>query len=794
MDQPLQISLVGSHQGNVPDDVVVIKDELGYALVCRSLRDGEHPAIWTRARVHFEWLKAYTDLIGTEACFVEKTPKLLLADAWQVDVPHWLTDEAIEKQQLLQVDIPAGHPQDFARTALGALLGDVFFGDRLTEEALIQIVQALTTPSASDVMERYPVLSSCLADSCERWVKAMQEPWSEMVCSQIQSNPGHLHRDLTYLILLGGYPQKLLEFKVALQHAQALLSMDRSALRRMALHQLTVTDATEQINLFFADVSKSVSNESEFEKVLSCTSGLLSRELDLLHDILSSVNFSVTESIVRKVQDHFAAGRGVSKVKLALLNHLVVPPRPRIPGPGATWEWPEWLSWASEEYLPFRHWQQLSGTHDPELEGAVAQFSDWYLAAYESIHADATSSIAHVLTSLTEEIQRDEVSLVLIVDCLPQTFLAQLSEAFCAAGFHRHDSRSVCALLPTFTEVCKPILVTGEWAGNFKSYEKAVVIRAEQSWPTKTAQYFGGDLNALRASGPFENSSVLVLNYLPGDETLHSDAVAAGSTYEEELYRIYARLADTAKEVFARCGTPADKFGVYVVTDHGATKVLPEETENLESSAVQKLFPVEKHRFASIDDAEVDSIPANLWEFGYRFKQPFRKSSETYFIPRGHNTIRSGTPKGYVHGGATPEEVIVPVITWRPIAVPWKQPAVRFVELSFDTGTGKALFYVKRMSTLCLELQNPNTKSIAIGQTDLVGPEADVRGSSSGTVLPGKTLVVKVECSFGSAALNSDELAVRINYSIEGNQQVVDCRTEALFKSAMTGGFNLRDL
>lgn len=794
MDQPLQISLVGSHQGNVPDDVVVIKEDFGYARACRSLRDGEHLAIWTCTRVHFEWLKTYTELIGADACFVEKTPKLLLADAWHVDAPDWLTDETIEQEQLLQIDIPAGHPRDFARTALGALLGDAFFCDRLTEEDLIRIVPALSTSSASEVLERYPVLSSCLADSCERWMKATQTPWSEMVCNQIQTNPEHLHRDLTYLILLGGYPQKLLEFKVALQSVRALLSMDRGTLRRMALQPVAVTDATEQINLFFADVSKSISTESEFEKVLNCTSGLLSRELDLLHDILVSGNFSVSKSTVRKVQDHFAASRAVSKVKLGMLNHLVVPPRPSFPDPITTWEWPEWLSWATEEYLPFRHWQQLSGTYDPELERAVAQFSDWYLAAYESIHADATRSIAHVLTSLTEDIQQDEVSLVLIVDCLPQTFLAQLSEAFVAAGFHRHGSRSVCALLPTFTEVCKPILVTGEWAGSFKSYEKAVALRAEQSWPTKTARYFGGDLNALRSSGPFKNSCVLVLNYLPGDETLHSDAVAAGSTYEEELHRIYTRLADAAKEVFARCGTPAEKFGVYVVTDHGATKILPEETENIESSVVQKLFPVEKHRFASIDDAEVESIPSSLWDFGYRFKQPFVESSETYFVPRGHSTIRSGAPKGYVHGGATPEEVIVPVVTWRPIAVAWKQPSMRFVELSFDIGTGKALFYVKRMSTLRLEIQNPNTKPIEVGRIDILDPEADVRDSSTGRVPPGKTLVVDVECSFGSGSLKSDELVVRVNYSIEGNQQVADCRTAALFKSAMTGGFNLRDL
>jgi hypothetical protein len=794
MDQPLQISLVGSHQGAIPDDVVVIDDDLDYTRACRSLRKGERPVIWTRARVHFEWLRAYTKLIGVDAHFVEKTPRLLLGDAWEVDVPDWLTDEVVDHEQLMQIDVPQSHPRDFARTALGAIFGEVFYCDELTEKTLVGIVQALTAHSSAEIVHRYPVLSFCLAESCARWLQTTQAPWAEMVCEQLRSSSDHLHRDLTYLVLLGGYPQKLLEFKVPPQYVRILLSMNRAILREMALHPLAVTDATEQVNLFFADISKSVSSVAEFEKVLSCTSGLLHGEFDQLYSILAMGKFPVSGSTVRKMHDHFTAGRAVSKVKLGLLNHLVVPARPDAPDPDGTWDWPEWLAWATEEYLPYRHWQQLSGTYDTGVEAAAARFTDWYLSAYERIHADSTKSIVHVLTSLTEQIQQDEVSLVLIVDCLPQMFLAQLSEAFSTAGFHRHDSRSVCALLPTFTEVCKPLLVSGQWDYDFKSYEKAVALRAKQSWPTKVVQYFGGNLNALRDCGPFDAESVLVLNYLPGDETLHSDTIAVGTTYEEELHRIYVRLADAAQEVFIRCGTPAEKFGVYVITDHGATKILQEETENIESTIVKKLFPVEKHRFARIDDSAVDSIPSNLWDFGYRFKQPFISSAETFFVPRGHNTIRSGTPRGYVHGGATPEEVIVPVVTWRPVAVPWKQPATRFVELAFDPGSGRALFYIKRMSTIQLEVQNPNTKPIEIGQIDILDPDADVRGSSVGTVPPGKTLVVEVECSFEATALKAEELAVRINYSIEGTRHVVDCRTAALFKSAMTGGFNLKDL
>jgi len=744
--------------------------------------------------VHFEWLKAYCDLVGYEASFVMKTPRLLLADAWQVDVPDWLEDKTVEEQALLQVEAPKEHPRDLARTALVALLGDVFANDRLTEADVVAAVQTLTAPPASDLRTQYPVLDDCLRDCCERWRNAGHESWVEMVCRELQSGPENLQKDLTHYVLLGDYPDRLLEFTVTLQQAKALRSMDRVAMKKMSLHALGTNESAEQIALFFSDVGKDVCSEADFLKVLQSTSGLLAKEFDLLHSILTSGRFAVTEEVVTRLQDHFGPGGAVPRIKLGLLGHLVVPLRPQIPPDDVNWNWQEWLDWVRDEYIPYRHWQQASLESDPDLEAMVSRFSDWYVSNYESIHANPERSIVHALTQLSEQIAQDEISLVFVIDCLPLTFVDELNTAFTSAGFHRHAAESVCALLPTFTEVCKPLLISGEWTADFSSYKKAVEHRGAQAWGGKAVRYFGGDLNALRGSGPQDKQSVLVLNYLPGDETLHTDVLAAGSTYEEELHRIYCRLAEAAREVFERCGSQADKFGVYVLTDHGATRLLAEETDCIDSAVLKSLFPTEKHRFAAIEDGDIDSIPTNLWDFGYRFKQPFLESTNTYFIPRGHTTIRAGVPKGYVHGGATPEEVIVPVITWRPIAVPWKAPSSRFVGLNVDALTTKADIYVMRMITLKIELQNSNTKPMMIERVDVLTPGSDVRRGSTGELAPGKSLTVEVECTFDATSLTADELAVQITYSIEGTQQVADCRTAASFRSAVTGGFSLKKL
>ncbi len=794
MASTLQISMVGSYQGDTPEGTLLVENDRDYVQVCQQVRAEPTGAVWTRSRVHFEWLKAYMMLLKLEAEFVIKTPRLILAESWHVSIPDWLTDEIVEDQQLLKLEIPKKHPEDFSSTVLTGLFGGAFSCTHLDEKALISMLSAITAPGAAESLSRYPVAKACLRDVCDKWQAIGHETWLSAVCSQLQADPEGFQRDLTYYLLLGTYPAKMLEFKVPLQQAVTLRSMNRDDLKNLPFHTAAKDDAIDQIDLFFADVANQVENEQSWQKLLKTTSGLLLREFELLRKVLESGTFPVTEGTVKDFTEHFIEEGAVPKIKLRSLGDLIVPDKPRIPASDASWEWDEWLAWASEEYLPYRQWQQRAEHYDTDVEAAVATFSDWYLRAYESIHADQNRSLVHAINSLSKQIQQDKVSLVYIVDCWPVVFADLLGEAFTARGFHRHSNNLVCAPLPTVTEVSKPLVISGEWQAEFSSYEKAVAHRAGQSWPNKKVQYFGDDLNALRKASVQPDGTVFVLNFLPGDKILHEDALAQGSTYDNELFRIYSRLAEVAAEVFEQSGVAADEFGIYVLSDHGATMVLPEETQTMDSGVMKKLFPDEKHRFAAVDDSAVSSVPANLWDFGYKFKQAFQYSTTTYFIPRGHNTIRGGVPKGHVHGGATPEEVLVPVMAWRPVSAAWKPPAIRFVDLKLEPGTGVASFYIKRMILLKLEIQNPNSQALDIRKIEIQEPVSDVRFATTGKIGPGKTFDVEIQCSFGAEAQKAEELAVQVSYSIEGTEGIVTCRTAAAFKSAISGGFSLKDL
>jgi len=57
------------------------------------------------------------------------------------------------------------------------------------------------------------------------------------------------------------------------------------------------------------------------------------------------------------------------------------------------------------------------------------------------------------------------------------------------------------------------------------------------------------NLKSLTELELFKESSIILLNFLSSDEVLHSDVEERSSTFEEELFRLFSRLADSSKSL-----------------------------------------------------------------------------------------------------------------------------------------------------------------------------------------------------------------------------------------------------
>ncbi len=235
---------------------------------------------------------------------------------------------------------------------------------------------------------------------------------------------------------------------------------------------------------------------------------------------------------------------------------------------------------------------------------------------------------------------------------------------------------------------------------------------------------------------------------------------------------------------------------VYVVTDHGATRIMASERKRLESTTVNDLFENGKHRFAAIHKRDVSSIPDNLWDMGYQFSPPFVDSDFTYFIPRGHKT--AGTQKGaagYVHGGATPEEVIVPVAVFKEVESQWREPKSRFIGLKLDPGSNAAVFHVQRIAGIEVAIQNSNPDPLRIVRVEIIKPESsEVREFNPCEIDGHKEKRFNIKCYFKNSATRENELLLRAVYRYGEAERELLLSLKSTFKTAMTGGFSLKNL
>lgn len=145
-----------------------------------------------------------------------------------------------------------------------------------------------------------------------------------------------------------------------------------------------------------------------------------------------------------------------------------------------------------------------------------------------------------------------------------------------------------------------------------------------------------------------------------------------------------------------------------------------------------------------------------------------------------------------MHGGATPEEVIVPAGFFRLSKPAWKKPAARFLDLRLENGV--AVFYVQRLNTIAMAIQNPNSEPIAVRDVRILTTGGEVRKCSRPTVGAKSEEKISFDCIFRPECKAQVEFNVQIEYTISGEEQSLSIAVKAAFKSAQTGGFQLKDM
>jgi len=776
------------------NDLVVENDE-SYVDLCKKLSTASNQTfvIWVRKKNHFIWLKDYINQIDMDVCFKEQTPGLLLSEKWNVTIPDWLTDTKIIKENLLdfKIDFPKDNVS-FETRILSYSIDPVFHNTVLNEKNLSELINIINEDQNVVNFNRSELLITCLERKCEDWIIKSHAPWVDELCERLIKNKSMLWHILSLRKSLNTYPKELLEYVLSPEQVYFVQKIPFAAITDINVEEKAKQQALQQIVLFFKSNLYKINNNNKLEKYINYCTGRFQEEYHSLIEILENKSFTVTTANIELIQDKFNSFPGITHAQLSSLIYYIKPGRPTLITEDDNLNAKGWIDWTINEYLPYRSWQIHNGYFDEELEKTVKIFSSWYIKEYIDVQNDSRYSQISNLSKI--ETEKNSLDIILLIDCLPLNFMQLIDPVLKQHGFFRNKLDYKFAALPSVTEYNKPELISGKWREGNLSYSAALEDHSKHYWNDKPSVYLSNLKEFSDLKTPQE-STVLLLNFLGGDEILHSDVEAYNSTYEEELSVLYKRIVHVVSRHANEWMGDKEEFNIYIVTDHGACRILEEEKTSFDSKIVNNLFENDKYRYAAIDSDKENDIPPNLWTFGHKFKQPFYVKEDTFFMPEGHNTVKkTNRAKGYMHGGITPEEIIIPSAVYKMVKTVWEKLSYRFIDLSINKATGSPQFYIQRVIQIKIELQNPNNSSVNVSRVNIPSQNVDIKDYKYCSVEPGEKGMISMSCYFQKSILKEKRLNIELEYEIAGDQHTQSIELVCSFKSAISTSLNLRDL
>jgi hypothetical protein len=366
---------------------------------------------------------------------------------------------------------------------------------------------------------------------------------------------------------------------------------------------------------------------------------------------------------------------------LDALRRRVMPPVPAEPE--AAWQKAqhltgEWTTWLTEAYFPYLRalMRQPERARPDEaqrtLEKRADAFSDWFVEQYPQLLQDGRDLVTDVGRTVAERLDADERVVWLVWDNLPAHHEARVVEAMQAHGFERAAPTAwKLALLPSVTETSFPASLSGlrpdeAQASTSAGYVDLVQKRFSENYEIRFENSLRNLEDVLRGS-----QDLSVFHYRAYDSLLHRAEAQLDDRRENKLDhyadRVFERLAEAFDDM------PSDRpISLVISSDHGSTNLPPSAPQ---IDPPPGTAPVEEHSSRAIRVAE-DFDPSAPQAYSADVCTPLDPDdfglSDAFLIARGFRawkTTRAGS--GYVHGGALPEEVLVPLIQATRAPVPF---------------------------------------------------------------------------------------------------------------------------
>lgn len=392
----------------------------------------------------------------------------------------------------------------------------------------------------------------------------------------------------------------------------------------------------------------------ELQEALVGMSGLLLGELEAVENCirrgLSSVNRLQVEELRAKFADLANAGSLIEAIRAQ------VPPK-EINEPDDGWTEDSWITWAANEYIPYKKWLIDRGKDSSVTAEYCSLYESWLFSNYPAFVGRAERLILISSKYIKAELANESAVIWVLVDNLPLFWHDSLSVILSETGFLRPTPPIyLLSMIPSETSICRPSVLLGKLPRQTRNVD--VEQAFEEEWKRQGVRAKISHSIEELAKQVADGGDLFVLIYNTLDYLAHQ--ADHELTDREETVRFHLRYLSQHLHKVMKQVAEIQPVKLVISSDHGSTKISTGAQNLIIPSSAQVDEALKRHsRFVRVTDFQ--SLSSSDWFFleGDKFGLP-----ENYAIAKGNRYV--GTrPLGYTHGGMSPEETVTALSVWQ---------------------------------------------------------------------------------------------------------------------------------
>lgn len=460
-------------------------------------------------------------------------------------------------------------------------------------------------------------------------------------------------------------------------------------------------------------------------------SGLTDVELNIFEQWARTHLSLLTATLLNSAREHFSFLPQTEPV-LKRLEELVPPPPPHTPD--VTWSTEKWLDWATDEYLPYFAWA-IRNNQPRDTQMALADhFANWLVDIYSQLLFNHRNPIAtNQLSKIRGVFDSDQADVILwlIVDGLTWWQGKKLADVCAKHGMGVMQTQPMISALPTITSISKRALVQGYLNPANITQPITQILESSLTNDVMGIRVYTQHHEMEKAFGSDIKPGVYALLYNALDHHCHE---IDSFTDDESINGHLGLISRIINEGFQRCLEQELRAKAFISSDHGST-LLPslgvvlkvpsfahelEGEDTLENEVLDKgPNSYRRTRVCAIDRIPEESNLRYVERDWYLLRQDVFNLPQHFLIPKSYAAV-GRRPRGWTHGGATPEEVIVAFIELQPAPIPIIEPVIEI--------TGYLL--PRNTSTVQVTITNPNMIPLKVVQLAISSTPANVPQST----------------------------------------------------------------